>query len=111
MTEAERDALIGRAVQEHRRLKQHLGCLSVKADQMQQAVAQGLRLIKGETTGHATGGTLHVAEKPHSMMVKGCEWPSVEAIGELAADREATEKRLNEITAQLRDMGIGDYAA
>ena len=111
MTEAERDALIGRAVQEHKRLKQHLGCLSVKADQMQEAVAHGLRLIKGETTGHATGGALHVAVKPHSLMMKGCEWPSVEAIGELAADREATEKRLNEIAAQLRDMGIGDYAA
>ena len=111
MTEAERDALIARAVQEHRRLKQHLGCLSVKADQMQQAVAQELHLIKGETTGHATGGALRVAEQQHSMMVKGCEWPSVEAIGELAADWEETKRRLNEITAQLRDMGIGDYAA
>ena len=42
MTEAERNALIGRTVQEQRRLKQHLGCLSVRADHMQHAVAQGL---------------------------------------------------------------------
>ena len=109
ITDAERDALIGRAVQEHKRLKQHLGCLAAKADQMQQAVKEGLRLIKGETTGHAEGGGLVVAKTSGSMMVAACDWPSVEAIGALAADRDATEKRLAEVEGQLRDMGMGDY--
>ena len=110
MTEAERDALIGRAVQEHKTLKQTLACLAAKADQMQQSVAQGLRLLRGETTGHMKDGTLYVAETPHSMMVKACDWPLAEEIGELAAERLATEKRLLEVQGQLRDMGMGDYA-
>ena len=110
MTDAERDALIGRALQEHKRLKQHLGCLAAKADQMSQTVADGLRLIKGETTGHVKDGNLVVAKTLHSMMVASCDWPSVEAIGELAAERDATEKRLAEVTGQLRDMGMSDYA-
>ncbi|MYH37979.1 MAG: hypothetical protein F4160_14415 [Rhodospirillaceae bacterium] len=110
MTEAERDALIGRAVQEHKRLKQHLGCLKAKADQMQQAVKEGLRLLKAETTGHVKDGQMFVAKTSGSMMMAACDWPSAEAIGELVADREATEKRLDEITTQLRDMGMGDYA-
>ena len=110
MTEAEREALVGRTVQEHQRLKRELGCLAAKADQMQQAVTQGLRLIRGETTGHLKDGTLYVAERPHSMMVKGCDWPSATAIGELATDRLETEKRLAEVASQLRSMGMGDYA-
>ena len=110
MTEAERDALIGRALQEHKRLKQHLGCLAAKADQMSQAVADGLRLIKGETTGHVKDGNLVVAKTPHSMTVASCDWPSVEAIGEIADDRAATEKRLTEVEGQLRNMGMGGYA-
>ena len=110
MTDAERNALIGRAVQEHKRLKQHLGCLAAKADQMSQAVADGLRLLKGETTGHFKDGNLIIAKIPHSMTVANCNWPSVEAIGEIAGDRAATEKRLAEVEGQLRDMGMGDYA-
>ena len=110
MTDAERDALIGRALQEHKRLKQHLGCLVAKADQMSQNVADGLRLIKGETTGHVKDGNLIVAKTPHSMAVASCNWPPIKTIGELAADRAATEKRLAEVTGQLRDMGMGDYA-
>ena len=110
MTEDERAALIGRTVQEHKRLKQNLGYLAAKADQMSQAVNEGLRLIKGENTGHAKDGALFVADHPHSQMMKACDWPSVDAIGGLAADREATEKRLLEITDQLRKMGVGEYA-
>ena len=109
MTDAEREALIGRALQEHKRLRQHLGCLAAKADQMQQAVTEGLRLIKGETTGHADGGGLVVAKSLGSMMVAACDWPSIEAIGELAKDRDETEKRLAEVENQLRKMGMGDY--
>lgn len=111
MTDEERDALIGRAVQEHKRLKQYLCCLAREPVQMQQAVKDGLRLIYGETTGHVKDGNMVVANTPHNMMVKACEWPSVEAIGELAADRDETEKRLADITAQLRQMRMGDYAA
>lgn len=111
MTDAERDALIGRAVQEHKTLRQTLACLEAKSDQMQQAVAEGLRLIKGETTGHAKGGELILATTANSMMVAVCDWPSVEAIGELATERDATEKRLVEVASQLRRMGMGDYAA
>ncbi len=48
-------------------------------------------------------GALYVAERQHSMMVKGCDWPSAEAIGEFAAERA-------EVAARLRDMGMGDYA-
>ena len=110
MTDGEKDALIGRAVQEHKRLKRHLGCLAAKADQMQQAVKEGLRLISGETTGHAESGQLIIARTSGGMIVAACDWPSVEAIGELAADRDATEKRLVEVTAQLRNMGVGEYA-
>ena len=77
---------------------------------MQQAVAQGLRLIKGETTGHAKDGELCIAERAHSMAVTSCDWPTVEAIGDLAAERYEAEKRLSEIGARLRDMGMGDYA-
>ncbi len=109
MTDNERAALIGNAVQEHKALKQTLACLAVKADQMQQAVTDGLRLIAGETTGHIKDGQMTVATKPHSMQVKGCDWPTVEAIGELASEREAAEKRLTEVAAQLRNMGMGDY--
>ncbi len=111
MTDAERAALIGHTIQEHKRLKQHLGCLSAKADQMKQAVAEGLRLITGETTGHVEGDTLVVAKTAHSMMVARCDWPTVEVIGDLASDRAATEKRLTEVEGQLRDMGLGDYTA
>lgn len=46
---------------------------------MQRAVAEVLRLITGETTGHAKDAALLVAESPHSMMVKGCDWPSIES--------------------------------
>ena len=110
MTDSERDALIGRALQEHKCLKQHLGCLATKADHMTQAVAEGLRLITGETTGHADGGSLIVAKTANSMMVASCDWPSAEAIGELVAERAATEKRLAEVAECLRKMGMGDYA-
>ena len=110
MIDTERDAMIGRTVQEHKALKQTLASLSAKADQMQQAVVQGLRLIKGETTGHAKDGALFIAEDPNSMRVSGCDWPSVEAIGELVTERSATEKRLDEITSQLRELGMGNYA-
>ncbi len=110
MTDTERHALIGRAIEEHKTLKHTLACLATKADQMQQAVADGLRLIKGETTGHADGGSLIVAKTAHSMMVATCDWPSVEAIGELVAERAATEKRLAEVAGCLRKRGMGDYA-
>ena len=110
MTDEERGTLIGNAMLEHKRLKLHLGCLEAKADQMEQAVAEGLRLIKGETTGHVRDGQMTVATESGSMRVGGCDWPSVEAIGELVADRKATEERLGEVTAQLRNMGMGDYA-
>ena len=110
MTETERDALIGQTLREHKRLKQTLACLSTKADRMQQHVVQALRLIKGETTGHAKGVELYIAERAHSMAVKSCDWPTVEAIGELAAERAEAEKRLGEIETRLRDMGMGDYA-
>ena len=52
MTDAKRDTLIGQSMQEHRRLRRHLGCLAAKADLMHQVVKDDLRLIKGETTGH-----------------------------------------------------------
>lgn len=110
MTDAERDALIGRAVQEHKRLKQHLGCLEAKADQMQQAVSEGLRLINGETTGQADEGRLVVAKTKGGVIVAQCDWPTVEEISELAADRAATEKRLSKVEGQLRKMGLEDYA-
>lgn len=110
MTDGERDALIGRALQEHKQLKQHLGCLKAKADQMQQAVKNGLRLVMGETTGHAKDGSLFVSDQPHSMRVRGCDWPSVEAIVELVEDPKAAENRLTEVRTQLREMGMGDYA-
>ncbi|MCZ0954896.1 MAG: hypothetical protein OXJ56_20180 [Rhodospirillaceae bacterium] len=109
MTEAERATLIGRTLQEHKSLKQHLGCLATKADHMAQAVAEGLRLITGETTGHADGGSLIVSKTANSMMVASCDWPSVEAIGELVAERAATEKRLAEVEECLRKMGMGEY--
>ena len=44
------------------------------------------------------------------MMVKACNWPSVEAIAALVEDRKNTEKRLTEVTEQLRAMGMGHYA-
>ena len=110
MTEQESDALIGRAIQDHKRLKLKLACLATKADQMEKAVRQGLRLIKGETTGHMKDGSLTVADSPHSMRVSGCDWPTVEAIGDLVSDREETEKRLKEITERLRGAGLADYA-
>ena len=67
MTDDERNALIGRTVHEHKRLKQHMDDLDRKADHMQQAVKEGLRLISGETSGHAEGSTLYVAQQPGSI--------------------------------------------
>ncbi len=109
MTEAERAALIGNALQEHKDTRQKLGCLNAKADRLMQNVTLGTRLIKGETTGHLKDGGLFVAESSHSMMVKECVWPSREEIGALVEDRTATEKRLVELEEQLRSMGMGDY--
>lgn len=110
MTDEERDALIGRAVQEHKRLKQTLACLKTKAGQMQKAVADGLLLLKGDTTGQIKDGELYVAESPHSMRVKGCDWPSKEEIGALVTERIEAEKQLADVEQRLRDMGMGDYA-
>ena len=106
MTDAERDALIGRAVQERQRLKQGVGCLARKADQMQQAIAEGLRLLTGETAVHMKDGALYFAASPHSMMVRGCDWPSASEIGELAIERLETKRRLTEVESQLRNIGI-----
>ena len=109
MTDDERNVLIGRAMQEHKQLRQKLGCLAAKADGMLQAVADGVRLLKGDTTGHFKDGALYVAERSHSMAVKECAWPSREDIGAVIADRAETEERLAEVTKQLRDMGMGEY--
>ena len=109
MTDEDQHALIGRTIQEHKDLKRTLACLKAKADQMERAVEMGHRLISGKTTGHVKDGAMMVADKSHSMAVAACDWPSVEAIGELVADRDATEKRLEEVTKRLRDMGLGDY--
>ena len=111
MTDAKRDTLIGQSMQEHKRLKQHLGCLAAKADLMHQVVKDGLRLIKGEATGHMKDRQQFVATRPHDMMVEACNWPSVEAIAALVEDRKNTEKRLTKVTEQLRAMGMGDYSA
>lgn len=108
MTDAERAALIGSAILEYKELRQKLGCLAAKADQIMQTVALGSRLIKGETTGHFKDGGLFVADKPHSMMVKECAWPALEEIGALVEDRAETEKRLDELEKQLRSMDVAD---
>ena len=109
MGDDERNALIGETLQEHKRLKQRLACLATKADRMQKAVAQGLLLISGKTTGHEKDGQLFVANKAHSMMMMAYDWPSVKKIGELVADRDEAERRLAEVEGRLRDMGLGDY--
>ena len=108
MTESERDALIGQTCRERQALKRARGCLAAKADRMRTAVAQGVRLLTGEATGHFTNGVLHVAVPKHGVTVGACDWPSAEEIGDLLAERDATEKRLAEVERQLRDMGIGD---
>lgn len=109
MTDEDQHALIGRTIQEHKDLKRRLACLKAKSDQMKQAAENGLRLIEGETTGHVKDGSMFVATAKHHHSTAACDWPSVEAIGELVADREETESRLDEVTKRLRDMGLGDY--
>ncbi len=51
MTDKDREALIGGAVQQHKALRQHLGCLSAQADRMKTAVSAGLEVISGEKPG------------------------------------------------------------
>ena len=65
----------------------------------------GQRLIMGETTGHANDGELFLAEHPHGMRGKNCDWPSVDVIAELAEDRKNTDRRLAKVTERLRAMG------
>ena len=77
---------------------------------MQQAVNDGLRPIEGKTTGHMKVSQLLIASRPHGIMVMACSWPSIEEIAELTEDRKNPDKRLGAVTAQLREMEMGDHA-
>ena len=74
---------------------------------MRQAVAQGLLLIGGKTTGHVKDGRPLVSDKAHGMTVKACHRPSLNKIGDPVADR--TGKRFCEIEIRLRETGMGGY--
>ena len=79
----------------------------INADRMKSEAENGLRLIKGTTTGYMKNDQLYAAEQPHSMRVRGIVWPSATEIGDLVTERIETEKRLQEIEIRLREMNIG----
>lgn len=108
MTDEDRNELIGSTMLERESLKRKLACLKTKADRMTKAVTDGLNLIQAKATGHMANGRLHVADRPHSNMIKGVDWPSAEQVGELVTERTEAEERLAEIESRLHDMGIRD---
>ena len=111
MSDDEKRKILGQTIDEHKGAKENLAHLRCRVQQILKDVTEVQSLLTEKDEGHydVEKAQLVIRRQPGSLIVREVAWPSLEVIGELLNQINATKAEISFFEEGLREMGFGDY--